>query len=228
MAYIKSSDQLLNKIAYSGLTSLQKYLTERTSVNPAGVKEIDITQDKIFYYPLIYWQISKDIINFDNRTIDKIKNYLNSGGMILFDIINQNRSNNINDEDKLEDLKTLFSELGILGLYQINSNHTLSKSYYLLDKYPGRYDNKILLLDTDNLEYKDGVSSIIVGYNHWVGAWAKDKNNYPLYQAVPGGERQRELSIRFGINLVMYALTGNYKSDQIHNKSILQRLERKN
>ena len=227
LAYIKSSDQLLNKIAYSGLTSLQKYLTERTSVNPAGVKEIDITQDKIFFYPLIYWQISKDIINFDDRTIDKIKNYLNSGGMILFDIISQNRSNNIDDEDKLEDLKTLFSELGISGLFQINSNHTLSKSYYLLDKYPGRYDNKILLIDTDNLEYNDGVSSIIVGYNHWAGAWAKDKNNYPLYQAVPGGERQRELSIRFGINLVMYALTGNYKSDQIHNKSILQRLERK-
>ena len=48
-----------------------------------------------------------------------------------------------------------------------------------------------------------------------------------LFQVVPGGERQRELSYRFGINLLMYALTGNYKSDQVHSKSILERLKRK-
>ena len=43
-----------------------------------------------------------------------------------------------------------------------------------------------------------------------------------------GGERQRELSYRFGINIAMYALTGNYKSDQIHSKSILKRLSKSN
>ena len=51
-----------------------------------------------------------------------------------------------------------------------------------------------------------------------------DKNNYPLYPVVPGGEKQREIAYRFGINLSMYALTGNYKSDQVHSKSILNRL----
>ena len=41
---------------------------------------------------------------------------------------------------------------------------------------------------------------------------------------VPGGERQRELAMRFGVNLVMYVLTGNYKSDQVHVPAILERL----
>ena len=36
--------------------------------------------------------------------------------------------------------------------------------------------------------------------------------------------KQREFAYRFGVNLVMYAMTGNYKADQVHIKSILMRL----
>ena len=95
---------------------------------------------------------------------------------------------------------------------------------YLLKKFPGRWDNKKLLVESSNLELKDGVSSVILGFNDWASAWALDKSNNPIYPIVPGGERQREIAYRFGINIVMYALTGNYKSDQVHYKSILNRL----
>ena len=37
-------------------------------------------------------------------------------------------------------------------------------------------------------------------------------------------ERQRELAYRAGVNLVMYALTGNYKADQVHVPALLERL----
>ena len=40
----------------------------------------------------------------------------------------------------------------------------------------------------------------------------------------PGGELQREMALRFGINLVIYALTGNYKTDVVHAPALLQRL----
>jgi len=43
---------------------------------------------------------------------------------------------------------------------------------------------------------------------------------------VPGGEGQRELAYRFGVNLVMYALTGSYKADQVHLPAIMERLKR--
>ena len=201
-------------------------MIERTSISPKGVKEINLATDKLFYYPLIYWQISEIVPRLNNETIEKIKNYFETGGIILFDFINLSKSFYSESETQLEILKSLFSDLGIDSLQQVNKDHTLTRSYYLLDNYPGRFDNKILLIDTENLDKKDGVSSAVVGLNHWIGAWAVDENNYPLYQAVPGGERQRELSFRFGINLIMYALTGNYKSDQIHNKSILKRLKK--
>ena len=100
--------------------------------------------------------------------------------------------------------------------------------FFLLNKFPGKWDNRILFIENNNLEYKDGVSSIILGFNDWAKAWAVDNNDLPLFPVVPGGERQRELSYRFGINIAMYALTGNYKSDQIHSKSILKRLSKSN
>ena len=65
---------------------------------------------------------------------------------------------------------------------------------------------------------------MIVGSHDWAGAWAVDAGNKPLYQVVPGGERQREMAYRFGINVLMYALTGNYKADQVHLPAILERL----
>ena len=225
LAYVKSEDRLLNQIAYSGLEKLKEYLIERTSISPKGVKEVDLETDKLFYYPLVYWQISQNIPTLDNETSKKIKNYFKTGGIILFDFIDLSKSF-YGGKDQLEIFKSFFSDLGIDSLQQLNKGHTLTRSYYLLNRFPGRFDNKILLIDTENLDNKDGVSSAIVGLNHWIGAWAVDKNNYPLYQTVPGGDRQRELAFRFGINLIMYALTGNYKSDQIHNKSILKRLKK--
>ena len=45
-----------------------------------------------------------------------------------------------------------------------------------------------------------------------------------MTEPVPGGEVQREMALRFGINLVMYALTGNYKTDQVHAPALLERL----
>ncbi|MEC7204327.1 MAG: DUF4159 domain-containing protein, partial [Pseudomonadota bacterium] len=55
-------------------------------------------------------------------------------------------------------------------------------------------------------------------------AWSVDRHGRPLYAVVPGGEKQREMAYRFGVNLVMYALTGNYKADQVHVPAILERL----
>ena len=70
----------------------------------------------------------------------------------------------------------------------------------------------------------DGVSPVIAGGHHWAAAWAMDGNGQPIFAVVPGGERQREYAFRFGVNLVMYVLTGNYKGDQVHLPIIMNRL----
>ena len=72
--------------------------------------------------------------------------------------------------------------------------------------------------------HQERVSPVIIGANDWVAAWAVDNAGNPLFAVIPGGEQQRELAYRFGINLMMYALTGDYKSDQVHLPTIMERL----
>jgi hypothetical protein len=51
-----------------------------------------------------------------------------------------------------------------------------------------------------------------------------DDNAQPLNAIVGGSDRQREYAFRVGVNIVMYALTGNYKTDQVHVPALLERL----
>jgi hypothetical protein len=72
----------------------------------------------------------------------------------------------------------------------------------------------------------DGVTPVIAGSHDWAGAWAVDETLRPMFTVVPGGERQREMAYRFGVNVVMHVLTGSYKADQVHLPAILERLGR--
>jgi hypothetical protein len=98
--------------------------------------------------------------------------------------------------------------------------------------FPGRWDGGTLWVEAqttdDNGERRalksDGVSSILITSNDFAGAWALDENNRAMFAAVPGGDVQREMAFRSGVNIVMYALTGNYKADQVHVPALLERL----
>ena len=46
----------------------------------------------------------------------------------------------------------------------------------------------------------------------------------PLLPTVPADPMQREYAYRAGVNIMMYMLTGNYKSDQVHVPALLERL----
>ncbi len=70
----------------------------------------------------------------------------------------------------------------------------------------------------------DGVSPILITSNDLAAGWAADENGDSLYALMPGGARQHELALRGGVNLVMYTLTGNYKTDQVHIRDLLERL----
>ena len=109
----------------------------------------------------------------------------------------------------------------------------LTKSFYLLRSFPGRWDGGQLWVEAEAPENSqqgkkakrsDGVSSILVTSNDFASAWALGPRGQPMFPVVPGGEQQREMAIRTGINIAMYALTGNYKADQVHIPDLLLRL----
>jgi hypothetical protein len=110
-------------------------------------------------------------------------------------------------------------------LIPIPADHVLARSFYLLSEFPGRWNAGTVYVEAKGDGKDDeAVSSIILGGNDWAAAWAVGEQGQPLFPVVPGGERQREMAYRFGVNVVMYALTGNYKSDQVHLRFILERL----
>ena len=78
--------------------------------------------------------------------------------------------------------------------------------------------------DTHRARVADGVTSIMITSNDFAAAWALDERGRPIYPVVPGGEMQREMAYRSGVNIVIHALTGNYKADQVHVPALLERL----
>jgi hypothetical protein len=124
-------------------------------------------------------------------------------------------------------LRRLLGKLNLPALQIVPHDHVLRKSFYLLQDFPGRWSGGDLWVEASGSgisQANDGVSAIVVGSNDYAAAWARDAKGNPLYRCAPGGEMQREYADRFGVNLVMYALTGNYKADQVHVPALLERL----
>jgi hypothetical protein len=121
-------------------------------------------------------------------------------------------------------LRRVARGLVIPPLAPLTTEHVLARAFYLLADFPGRYTGDTVWVQRDQDRANDSVSPVIIGGNDWAAAWAVDASGQNPYAVIPGGQHQRVLAYRFGVNLVMYALTGNYKGDQVHVPAILQRL----
>jgi len=224
LAYVKTGRDSTDRVSSQGLATLTQVLAARTSAEMAPPAGIDPEVDDLFPYPVVYWRIGADQIPPSEQAAGRINDYLSRGGMILFDAPSQVGANEDGDGQQVgQALNAVLTRLNVPPLVQISDEHVLRRSFYLLPDLPGRYTGAPLYVERTSAS-NDGVSSIIIGSHDWAAAWARDARGLPLYPAVPGGERQREWSYRFGVNLVMYALTGNYKADQVHLPAIMQRL----
>jgi hypothetical protein len=134
-------------------------------------------------------------------------------------------------------LQALAAPLDIPPLEPLPADHVLTRTFYLLQDFPGRYVGRDIWVeasapDAEQVEgmpfrnLNDGVTPVVIGGNDWAAAWAVDAAGAPVVPIGRGyaGERQRELALRFGVNVIMHVLTGNYKSDQVHVPALLERL----
>ena len=224
LAYIRTGRQDIDQLSAQGLGALTKVLAARTSAVMATPADINPETDELFPYPVVYWRITPEQTPPSEKAAQHINDYLGRGGMIVFDAPNQVGANANDDGQQVSQaLNNVLVRLNVPPLVQIPETHVLHRSFYLLPDLPGRFTGAPVYVERGSIT-TDGVSSIIIGSHDWAAAWARDSRGLPLYPAVPNGERQREWSYRFGVNLVMYALTGNYKADQVHLPAIMQRL----
>ncbi len=235
LAYVKTGDTSLDKISEAGLRGLSKILTRRTSVEPGPPFGVDIERDELSVYPLLYWPITVSQSTPSAEAYEKLNRYLRGGGFIVFD----SRDADIGGFGQTPNgrkLQTLALGLDIPPLEVLPQDHVLTRSFYLLQDFPGRFTSRDLWVEAtpeakqvEGIPFRtlnDGVTPIMIGGNDWVAAWAVDESGRTLVPVGRGysGEAQRELAYRFGVNLVMHVLSGNYKSDQVHVPALLDRL----
>jgi hypothetical protein len=218
LAYVITGDAETDRLSRAALTGLATVVNRRTAAELAPPVGVRPERDELAFYPLIYWPLVEPTAMPTPQAARRLAAYMRAGGTILFDV-RGGRS-----LAERADLRPFARALDLPPLVPVGPDHVLRRSYYLLNDLPGRFTGGPVWVEASGEHVNDGVSSVIAGANDWAGAWAVDDQLRPLKAVVPGGERQRELAYRFGINLVMYVLTGNYKTDQVHLPAILDRL----
>jgi hypothetical protein len=226
-AYVRTGVQDIDDTTRAGLVGLGAVLGRRTSIDPGPPVELDLETDELAFFALIYWPIAIESQRPSAAALARIQRFLKSGGMILFDTreIDFVRPG-AGGGPAAQRLRDILRALDLPPLSPVPQGHVLTKAFYLLSEFPGRYAGAPVWVESDERATNDGVTSVIIGSHDWAAAWATDRAGRPLFAMVPGGETQREWAVRFGVNVAMYALTGNYKGDQVHVESILERLRR--
>ncbi|MDN5786057.1 DUF4159 domain-containing protein [Pseudorhodobacter sp.] len=234
LGYVLTGDARVDRVSEAGLAGLGTRLTERTTIEPGAPLSVNLETDELVFFPFLYWPVTADQPAPSSAAYAKLNRYLRTGGMIMFDTRDGDMPGQTPESRRLQ---LLAAPLDIPPLEILPEDHVLTRSFYLLQDFPGRYTNRNVWVEAAPPDAKlaegmpfrnlnDGVTPVVIGGNDWAAAWALDANDVPMFPVGRGytGERQREIATRFGINLIMYVLTGNYKSDQVHVPALLERL----
>ncbi len=238
LAYIVTGDADVDEISRAGLSGLTLFLAQRTALEPGEPVGLDPSRDELSFFPVIYWPISERAAKPSRATLDRIDTYMKQGGTVLFDTRDAIDAPPGPDGETrspgMVALRAILSSLDVPELEPIRADHVLNKTFFLMKDFPGRFTTGRLWVEAlpEDVEEDpsrparagDGVSSIMITSNDLAGAWALRPDGQAMLPLVPGEPRQREFAFRAGVNIVMYALTGNYKADQVHIPALLERL----
>jgi hypothetical protein len=238
LAYVVTGNAEVDTISKAGLAGLTLFLAQRTALEPGDPIGLDISRDELAFYPLIYWPIAPGAARPSEATLKRIDTYMKDGGTVLFDtrdaVVAPPGPGGETRSPGMQELRKILSSLDLPELEPVSRDHVLTKTFYLLRDFPGRFNGGQLWVealpsvDEDRsgrpARGGDGVSSIIITSNDLAGAWATRSDGQSMLPMVEGEPRQRELAFRAGVNIVMYTLTGNYKADQVHVPALLERL----
>lgn len=221
LAYVKTGDPQTDQISALGLAALTEELMRRTSFDGGAPVGVNINTDDLTLYPVLYWPMSQqNVQTLEREGLMRLRQFMRTGGMLIVDLRDGNPATIAAEAPGLARLFSL-SEVG-----PVSAEHVLTRTFYLQQQFPGRWNTGEVWVEFPDETVNDGVSPILIGAGDWAAAWARNGRGAALYPAVPGGEQQRELAYRGGVNFILYAMTGNYKADQIHLPTLLERLGR--
>ena len=241
LAYVVTGNADVDGIVKAGLSGLTLFLAQRTALEAGDPVGIDPAHDELAFFPLIYWPVVPGAPKPPQDALNRIDAYMKQGGTVIFDTRDAVEAppgdNGASQTPAMQALRDILSALDVPELEPVPREHVLTKTFYLLRDFPGRFTTGQTWVETlpreDEDEQQqasrparggDGVSPIIITSNDLAGAWAIRPDGQPMLPLVPGEPKQREFAFRAGVNIVMYTLTGNYKADQVHAPALIERL----
>ncbi|MCP1227121.1 DUF4159 domain-containing protein [Acetobacter fabarum] len=233
LGYIVTGHEDVDTASREGLQGLSDFVNARTSAVMGHPDAVHPGTDDLTYYPLLYWPITADATTTPAMTA-ALNTFMAHGGILLIDTQGQDGSTSTADTTFTADapgttaaLRRVTTGLAVPPLVVMTDHHLLAHTFYLLHDFPGRYAGLPIWVAKEGDAENDDVSPVIIGSADWAHAWAVDSAGNTPFAVIPGGSDQRLQAYRFGLNTVIYALTGSYKADQVHVPMLLKRLEDK-
>jgi len=229
LAYIETGDTRRDELSRVAMEGLSEQLNGRTTIEPVGVHGITADAAGLEMYPFLYWPVRRDTPALTPAERQNINAYMGAGGTVIFDTGDEG-DRVLRAGAPHPGLKRVSEGLDIPRLSEVPSDHVLTKSFYLMSTFPGRWANGPVYVQAAEAGTggRDGVSPVIIGSNDWAAGWAVTNEDGAVVDLEYDIPRQREMSVRFGVNIAMYALSGNYKADQVHAAALVERLGRGN
>ncbi|MEM9939716.1 MAG: DUF4159 domain-containing protein [Pseudomonadota bacterium] len=225
LAYIETGDARVDRATAAGLRGLSLTLYRRSSIEPDEPHSVNLETDALDVYPILFLSLPESPEPLSPLAVGRLNAYMRSGGALFVDT---RRGGSVGTTTSFDGLDNVLEGLDTPVLAPVPENHVLTRSFYLLTGFPGRYSGRRLWIEATGAAAReerrgDGVSRLFVGDADYLAAWAVDERGRAIY-SVDGGDQQREMAARFGVNLITYVLTGNYKEDQVHIPALLERL----
>ncbi len=228
LGYIRTGDPTTDQISADGLGYISADVSAHTAAALDNPVALDPATDDLGLYPLIYWPILPTLPAPGPVACNALKSYMRHGGLLIIDSKGSDAgaagSGAGFSPGAGAALDRATACLSLPPLQPLGPADVLAHCFYILQDFPGRFVGAPTLIAAPASRDADGVSPVVIGQNDWAGAWARDAIGLPEQLPIPGGEDQRVLADRFGTNLVIYALTGSYKSDQNSVPALLDKL----
>jgi hypothetical protein len=228
-AAVRGQDALENRFVYAQLRyegdwdpypqvwgPISAFLKQMTSVTSVESRRVVSAADPALFDSPFLLVSGRGFVKLSERELFNMRNYLAGGGFLLVDN-SEAEKNSAFARSILPQVAKLFPGS---AWEPLASNHAVFRSFFLLKSAAGRRVVEPALL---GLKVQDRVVAVYCA-NDIQGAWARDPLGNPLYTCEPGGELQRAESHKLMVNLVVFSLTGTYKTDAIHQPFLERKL----